>query len=292
MWRTLAIVVFLVVVAGCGGGTSQDAAQDAVAPAPVAAPPASTAGATQQLLSTDGAVLYTVAYDGTATTVAAADTTTGVEVGTATLKGRYALPVLALDGTLGGLSRDGSTLVLQTSEGADDVSRFALVDTSFAEQPELLELPGELTFDALSPDAQRLFLVEHLPPADSNRYFVRLYDRATGELAEQPIVDKRLAASDQEIVMAGYPLARMESPAGEWVYTLYKGEGELFVHALATDGWAVCIDLPPDAGEGAERDGWTMGLLDRGPNLVARNAGLGLAVEIDVENFGAALIES
>ena len=42
----------------------------------------------------------------------------------------------------------------------------------------------------------------------------------------------------------GQPVARAVPAAAPWVYTLYRKASGPFVHALNTDGFALCIDLP------------------------------------------------
>ena len=44
--------------------------------------------------------------------------------------------------------------------------------------------------------------------------------------------------------MGGLPMTRATGPGGRWVYTLYSGGTETFIHALDTVGaTAACIDL-------------------------------------------------
>jgi hypothetical protein len=72
---------------------------------------------------------------------------------------------------------------------------------------------------------------------DLQRYRVRAYNLVQMQLLPDAIVDRT------EPNMRGYPLARTSSRGGEWVYTLYQGDGP-FVHALDTvHGRAVCLDL-------------------------------------------------
>jgi hypothetical protein len=163
------------------------------------------------------------------------------------LGGEWGVPAVAFDGTAGGLTRDGGTLVLADwgppENGALRASSdFQLVDTETLRTRGRVLLDGDFAFDALSPDGSTLYLVEHVPGEDTTRYRVRAYDLRADRLLPQVIADKR----QQGWVMRGYPLERAESADGRWVYTLYRqDDGYPFVHALdAVDRRAVCIGLP------------------------------------------------
>jgi hypothetical protein len=163
------------------------------------------------------------------------------------LGGEWGVPAVAFDGTSGGLTRDGGTLVLADWGPPDHgalrgSSDFQLVDTETLRTRGRVSLEGDFAFDALSPDGSTLYLVEHVRGDDTTRYRVRAYDLRADRLLRQVIADKRL----QGWVMRGYPLKRAESADGRWVYTLYRqDDGYPFVHALdAVDRRAVCIGLP------------------------------------------------
>jgi hypothetical protein len=163
----------------------------------------------------------------------------------ATLPGRWGIPAPTVGGTGGGLSRDGKLLVL-----GDDApqtaalrarSRFALVATKTLEPWTTIELRGDFAFDALSPDAATLFLVQHVG-ADAGHYVVRAYDLRRFRLLPGRIADVR----QRGWTMAGVPTARATSPEGRLVYTLYRRDGGTpFVHVLDTvRRTAVCVGLP------------------------------------------------
>lgn len=160
------------------------------------------------------------------------------------LQGSFGEPRVAFDGSLGGVSHDGRTLVLASAGGRGglrSVSRLLVLDaTTLALRREIV-LRGDFSYDALSPDAAVLYLVQHVSAADPSRYVVRAYDVRTGRLLRGIVSDKR----EHETTMAGLPLARATSPGGAWVYTLYDGAGGTpFVHALDTlHRRAVCLDL-------------------------------------------------
>ena len=178
------------------------------------------------------------------------------------LNGSFQVPGVAYDGSAGGLSADGEVLVLsRVSEGSSPRrSRFAVLDIqrSFGwSRPghphrvrrffDYIDLRGDFSFDAISPDGSTVYLIErYLPPSAGpayiSNYKVRALDVASGRLLPEPIVDP----DEPDERMAGLPITRATSPDGRWAYTLYDGDGEEpFVHALDTVGRrAVCIDLP------------------------------------------------
>lgn len=200
------------------------------------------AAAPVDVVSPDGATRYVALPAGRDTVVAAVATGGGMVARSALLRGRLAVPVVAADGTVDGLSFDGRTLVLaQPAYGADlrARSRFAVVDTrSFARRT--LELRGHFAFDALSRDGRRLYLIERLSARDARLYRVRTYDLVRGRLLERVVADKRTL----QTAMRGLPVARATSRDGRWAYTFYAGGARPFVHALDTSrSEAVCLDV-------------------------------------------------
>jgi hypothetical protein len=160
-----------------------------------------------------------------------------------TIRDRLAVPSVAMDGSAGGLSADGRTLVLVRPHLRFPVRRtqLALAD------PRTLHLrrftlPGTFTFDAISPDGRWLYLVQYVDARDPGRYAVRRYDTRTRRLVPGAIVDRREPGEE----MRGMAITRAGGADGRWAFTLYDGAGETpFIHALDTTGRrAFCIDLP------------------------------------------------
>jgi hypothetical protein len=164
------------------------------------------------------------------------------------LDGRYTVPVVALDHTASGLSTDGSTLVLVNPRRTFPRERtsFVVLDAKSLRARQQIVLDGDFSFDALSPDGTRMYLIHYLSRRDPTRYEVRALDVPSGKLLPTPIVDK----SEPDERMTGFPITRETTADGRWAYTLYDGAGEEpFVHALDTvDGEAHCIDLALLAG--------------------------------------------
>lgn len=161
----------------------------------------------------------------------------------ALLRGNWAIPAVAYDGTAGGASADGRTLALISPR-----ERFPRKTTELAllgrdlRVRERIDLEGDFSFDAISPDGERLFLVEYPNPRKSTVYRVRVYDVAGERLLPEPLIDSKTAS----IVMRGLPVTRATGRSGDVEYTLYDGLGEPFIHALDTAApSALCIPLPP-----------------------------------------------
>jgi len=166
------------------------------------------------------------------------------------LHGSWGTATIGNGSTIGqGLSRDGRTLVLESTGGPfASPSRFLVVDVRRMRVLRTIELKGAFSFDALSPAASRLYLIQytHANSGDVTDYTVRGYDLRTNRLMPGKIADRR----EHEESMSGYAMTRVTSSDGRWVYTLYqKPNGEPFVHALDTArSIAYCIDLPKNRG--------------------------------------------
>jgi hypothetical protein len=158
------------------------------------------------------------------------------------VKGNFGIPQVAFDGTTDGLSRDGRILVLG-DVASTTTSSFAVVDVRKFRLRRMVTLPGRFSFDALSPNARMLYLIEHVDTQDPVKYRVRAYDLGARKLIRGAVVDK--SSREPVSVMQGLPLSRATTKDRRWAYTLYAGGPHPFVHALDTrKGGAVCIDLP------------------------------------------------
>ena len=180
---------------------------------------------------------------GKGTVVAQIDMSTGRVVQSRFLQRRYSVPLVAYDGSTSGLSAAGTTLVLivpRRSFPRPDTT-FTVLGTRSLRTRSHVTLPGDFSFDALSPNGRWLYLVQYLSPRDSTRYLVRLYDLQRRRLLPEPVIDPREVGD----VMRGTPVTRSSSPDGRFAYTLYDGAGEHpFIHALDTvEKSARCIDL-------------------------------------------------
>jgi hypothetical protein len=153
------------------------------------------------------------------------------------------IPRVALDGSGGGLSADGKTLVLSGPRTGYPARRSTLyfINPRTLALAGVLHLKGDFSFDAIAPDGATIYLIQ-LSPRDPTRYAVRALDTATGRLYPKPVVDAR----EPDEPMRGSPMTRATSVDGALAYTLYSGGDETFIHALDTmHRQAACIDIPP-----------------------------------------------
>jgi hypothetical protein len=168
-------------------------------------------------------------------------------------------------------SADGRWLVFSRA-GPGDV--FEVQDADWAIPPVDVALAGSFTFDGISDDGQRLYLLERLT---GDHYHVRLYDLAGRALAPFVIVDKTNVSED----MSGTALAGFATRSGSMQLTLYQrspGEGPAFVHALPIGEsipLAFCVDLPGPS------SGWAFAPGPDGSRFYAVNPGAGMVVQLD-----------
>jgi hypothetical protein len=194
------------------------------------------------------AARYVTLPAGRDTVVARIDRGGGQVVASQLLPGVFTIPAVALDGTPGGLSADGRTLVLIRPRPGFPQRRTQLrvLGTGALKVRGELTLRGDFSYDAITPDGERLYLIQYTSRFNPTHYRVRAYDLAAGRLVPGAIIDPR----EPDEKMRGYPLTRAASPDGRWAYTLYDGDGaHPFIHALDTaNGTAACIDLDALAG--------------------------------------------
>jgi hypothetical protein len=187
------------------------------------------------------------------------------------LPGTFTIPAVAYDGSAGGLSADGRTLVLITPRTTFPRARTTLLvlGARGLSTRATIRLRGDFSFDAISPRGRLAYLIEYNNPRDPTRYLVRAYDLARGRPLHAPVVDPH----ERGEKMRGNPLSRAISPDGRWAYTLYDGAGGTpFVHALDTSGrTARCIDLDELAGDGGYLWRLRLGVSRNGRTLTIRD---------------------
>ena len=161
--------------------------------------------------------------------------------------GAFGIPLVACDGSTGGLSRNGRRLVVYASDsGGAAKTRLLVLDPKTLRIRSRVTLNGAFGFDALSPDGSVMYLIQlKSPPGGSGfAYDVRALDVDRGRLYPGTIVDRREPGEK----MTGIPMTRVGSADASWAYPLYaKRSSGAFVHALHTTAReAFCIDLPLD----------------------------------------------
>ncbi len=186
------------------------------------------------------------------------------------LPGTFTLPAVAYDGSAGGLSADGATLVLiePRTSFPRATTKLVVLNSDGLKPLRVVKLQGDFSFDAVSPKGSWLYFIHYLSPNDPTRYLVQAYDVQGGRLLAKPIIDP----DEPGEKMRGNPLSRTMSADGRWAYTLYDGAGTTpFVHALDTVGRSAhCIDL---GGIASGTDLWQLrlGLARDGKQLVVRD---------------------
>jgi hypothetical protein len=242
-------------------------------------------GSTGVASSSDGARYVTIPA-GSRTIVEQVAQHGGQVLAWQSLRGTFTIPAVAYDGSAGGLSADGATLVLiEPRTSFPRAATKLLVLSSDGLKPlRTVELQGDFSFDAVSPNGSWLYFIHYVSPNDPTRYLVQAYDVLRGRLLAKPIVDP----DEPGEKMRGNPLSRTMSADGRWAYTLYDGAGATpFVHALDTvRRLAHCIDLD---GIASGTDLWQLRLgIDRdGKQLVVRDSAKPLLL-IDLHTLGVA----
>jgi hypothetical protein len=233
----------------------------------------------------DGASRYlSVALAGR-TAVLAQRTAGGAITSRADLRGHFTIPLVAYDSSAGGISGDGRTLVLirpRTGFPRRETTLAVMAVAPRLRLRRIVRLPGDFSYDALSPDGRSLFLINYTAPRDPTKYRVRVYDLARGRLDPAPVVDPRESPDE----MSGFPVTRVASRDGRWAYTLYaRPNGTPFVHALDTrDRRAVCIDLDGPAFARRDAYGLRLALAAGGGRLEVRRKGRPVAT-VDTATF-------
>jgi hypothetical protein len=192
---------------------------------------------------TQGKERYVTVPSGGATSLRVISPNSGRVLRTMKIRGTWGIPYVAFDGTVEGLLPDGRTLVLGQSVINGDALRvrtsFLLVDTRKMRIVRTIMLKGAFAFDALSPDAHYMYLVEYVSQQDFSSYRVRAYDLKANRLLAKIVADRK----SWETAMQGSPVSRLNRDG--WAYTLYGGSARPFIHALDTRHVeAVCIDMP------------------------------------------------
>jgi hypothetical protein len=212
-------------------------------------------------VSPNGAVRFGAFATRTGTVLSKTSVSGGRVKRATVLQGRWEVPVVANDFTAGGLSADGSTLVLRRTPTTYPArsTLFGVLGAGHLGLRRTFELKGKWNFDAISPDASTLYLIQ-TPNPNRPRYAVRAYDLRAHRLLPDPIVDP----SEPDEPMQGYPITRTTGPGGRWEYTLYAGGEHPFVHALDTvRRTSLCLDLPARV----ERRIWQNKLVLRGDRV-------------------------
>jgi hypothetical protein len=190
-----------------------------------------------------GNVRYVSIPAGTSTSIQVIDRDGARVLRSLKLEGTWGIPLVDFHQTTEGLFPDGRTLLLAQplyrGQTLRRTTTFALVDVKTMKLRGKIRIRGTMAFDAISPDARYLYLVEYVSPEDPGLYRVRAYDLNRGRLLAKIVADRR----SWETGMQGSPVSRLWKDG--WAYTLYGGNARPFIHALNSRRLeAVCINLP------------------------------------------------
>jgi hypothetical protein len=205
-------------------------------------PPVYAAQGGLGVLAPDGKTRFVAVSTGTGTAIERIRVRGGAVAGWTALAGSWGIPAVTFSPQGNeGLTRDGDRLIVAAT-GPWSPTEFAVLSTRSLRVIDRFSLDGNFAYDAISPDASTLYLIQHMNSNNVNRYVVRAYDLRNHRLLPGRIADKAQAGW----VMEGSPMTRATSADGNWVYTLYSRPGGYpFVHALDTvNGVAHCIGLP------------------------------------------------
>src|SRR5262249_44302660 len=121
---------------------------------------------------------YVTLPAGNQTVVARVDTADGQVTASRVLPKTLTIPAVAYDGSASGLSGDGRTLVLIQPRTSFPRKRtgLAVVQTDSLFPMRWIDLPGDFSFDAVSPRGGLVYLIQYTSPTDPTRYLVRAYD--------------------------------------------------------------------------------------------------------------------
>jgi hypothetical protein len=205
---------------------------------PIAAdgPPQGVAQDGIGIVSPDGTTRYVTWTTGSNVLLEAVNTRGGTIVNEVLLHGPFAIPAISWTPT--GITPDGKTLVLATWPWRSGPATFLVLSVPDFATKQVVKLRGSWSFDAISPRARTLFLIQSA--AGGGHYRVRAYDLRRHRLLKRVVADRR-----ERGPMVGAPAGRTQTRDGRWIYTLYeRGDGSAFVHVLdAVRGTAVCVDL-------------------------------------------------
>jgi len=188
--------------------------------------------------------------------------------------------------SMGAVSADASTIALARHEHGTTWVR--VIDSVTGRTLHTRTLDGVYSVDAVTDDAQRLFLIHHYL---SGRYAVQALDLVHGRLWTATLREKGKA---EQPLMTGQAAGQVASKDGTWLLTLYLNTHKrmAFVHALnLRRAYAVCIDLPSDTHRLRFLRDYSLSLAPDG-DVYAANGTLGVLARVDLKKQSAVDLRS
>jgi len=219
-------------------------------------------------IAPDGKTRYVAVVANNGTVIERIRVANGAVLSWMSLPGYWGIPAPTPTAVGEGLTRDGKKLIIATT--GSESTQFAVLGARFLRVLDRFTLDGNFAYDALSPDASTLYLIQHVDSSDRSRYVVRAFDLKRHTLLPGRIADKSQAGW----VMEGSAVTRTTSGDGRMVYTMYSRPGGYpFIHALdSVQGIAHCIGLPWH-GDQAPLANARLTLADNGRTLAVRLKG-------------------
>lgn len=178
----------------------------------------------------------------TGTRLRTVDAINGGLAGEAVLDGTLTIRAVSYHGDLVALSPD--TRAVKGRQPGRASTHIVIASPVDGQPPRDYDVAANIEPEAFSTDGRALFVIQYLPPMNPDRYQVRRFDLATGELTLVRSID---GANQGQ--MPGIARTSVMAPDGRRLYTLYTseehGQRYSFVHVLDLDQqWAHCVDLP------------------------------------------------
>ena len=128
------------------------------------------------------------------------------------IAGEYSVPGVAIDGDTSGISEDGRTLVLIRPRITfpQRETSLAVLDAERLSVERRIELDGDFSFDAISPDGTTAFMVQYPDPRDRTHYRLRVLDLRTGKLEPGSLLPENEPGEE----MRGFPWRGRPPPRG------------------------------------------------------------------------------
>lgn len=222
--------------------------------------------------------------------MSAVDTTTGAVRWTTSRAAPFVPRLTSRDGNTVVLTKDSGTPVIDTGPGGQpigsaqpflywgrDATELQVVTNGGP--PRTYNVDANVEPEAVSLDAQTIFVIQYTPAEAPTSYRVRQLDLASGVLSDVYTDDRQLLDD-----MPGAARKQVRSPDGKRLYTLYNeapssgprrqedgpNTGRAFVHVLDLENkWARCVDLPLAFAGGSQANGGLAVSPDSGRVLVA-----------------------
>lgn len=215
------------------------------------------------------------------------DAPTGQQTANYTFSRRWHLNTLSPNGefiVMTRIPREAETAVWQEEDSWQ--SDIRVIETATGQVLEDMTLEGNFEVEAIDNVGSAVFMIEHIPAINPEKYRVRFYDRGASQLDPRVLRDKRSI----ETFMTGYAWGTVATEDGSWLMTLYMNTARdnAFVHALNLNNrWTFCINLPSRDGYGDfdKLKQYSIAVTPNNRQLIAANPAIGIVAIYSLEDF-------